>query len=222
MTACCLLSGVTAALAAVEVEVLKPQEASRNVRIAVVLEGKPVKDAKVEFCKTPEDETCVSVLADADGIAAVRRLGAGNYYVVASIEDEVNASLYLHIRRGRKESSFSIDLTRSYKEAQDSLAAAETLPIRDSVQQFQGSVQDPSGVAIQGVNIKIIRKGSDGKTDVVRLKSDAAGHFSSPLADGNDLVFFCFAGFRTQITPFEVTSQGSKDLRIVLQLASTT
>src|ERR1700730_11796992 len=108
MTACCLLSGVTAALAAVEVEVLKPQEASRNVRIAVGLEGKPVKDAKVEFCKTPEDETCVSVLADADGIAAVRRLGAGNYYVVASIQDEGNARFDLHILRRPAERSCAV------------------------------------------------------------------------------------------------------------------
>ena len=222
MTAWCLLSAVTAASAAVEVEVLKPQEASHNVRIAVVLEGKPVRGAKVEFCKTPGDQSCVSVPANADGVAAVRRLRSGNYYVVASIDDETNDSLFLHVGRGRKETSFSMDLSRSYREGQEFMAAAAQLPVRDRVQEFRGSVQDPSGAFIQGVNIKIIRKGTDGKTDVVRLKSDATGRFSSQLADGTYIAFFTFAGFRTQITPFEVTSQGLKDLRIVLQLGSTT
>ena len=71
-------------------------------------------------------------------------------------------------------------------------------------------------------DIKVIRKGTDGKTDVVRLKSDATGHFSAQLVDGIYIAFFTFAGFRTQIDPFEVTSQGSKDLRIVLQLGDST
>jgi 5-hydroxyisourate hydrolase-like protein (transthyretin family) len=222
IAACCLLLAVIAASAAVEVENIKLQEASRNVRIAVVLEGKPVKGAKVEFCKTPGNQSCASVRTDADGIAAVRGLGGGNYSVIASIEDEINADLYLHVARGRKETSFSIDLTDSYQKAQEFLAAAEKLPIRDRVQEFRGSVQDPSGAFIQGVDIKITRKGSDGKTDVVRLKSDATGRFSTRLADGTYIAFFTFAGFRSQITPFEVTSQGSNDLRIVLELGSTT
>jgi hypothetical protein len=222
IAAWCLLSAVVAASAAVQVEALRPQESSCNVRIAVVLEGKPVKGAKVEFCKTPGDQSCVSVPANADGIATVHRLGAGNYYVVASIEDEVNDSLYLHVGSSRKEASFSIDLSRSYRQSQVFMAAAAQLPVRDRVQGFRGSVQDPSGAFIQGVNIKIIQKGTDGKSDVVRLKSDATGHFSSPLADGIYIAFFAFAGFRSQIVPFEVTSQGSKDLPIVLQLGSTT
>ena len=222
VAACCLLSAVMAASAAVEVENIKPQESSRNVRIAVVLEGKPVKDARVVFCKTPGIQDCVSVLTNADGIATVRRLGVGNYYIVASVDDEVNASLYLHAGHGRKQASFSMDLTGAYRQGQDFMAAAAQLPVRDRVQGFRGSVQDPSGAFIQGVNIKIVRKGTDGEADVVRLKSDVRGHFSSPLADGIYIAFFTFAGFRTQITPFEVTSQGSKDLRIVLQLGSTT
>jgi hypothetical protein len=222
IAAWCLLSALVAASAAVQVEALRPQESSRNVRIAVVLEGKPVKGAKVEFCKTPGDQSCFSVLANADGIATVRRLGLRNYYIVASVEDEVNASLYLHTGHGRKESSFSMDLTESYRQAHEFLAAAEKLPVRDRVQGFRGFIKDPSGAFIQGVNIKVIRKGTDGKTDVVRLKSDATGRFSAQLVDGIYIAFFTLAGFRTQIDPFEVTSQGSKDLRIVLQLGDST
>jgi hypothetical protein len=217
----CLLWAVMAAAESVEVAV-KPLESPRHVRISVVLNGKPVKDVQVYFCTTSVHQTCFSVLTGDNGVAVPHALAVGNYQVTAVTEDRLAAHLYLHVSRESKATSFSMDLTEAFQAAQAALAAAERLPIRERVQEFRGSLQDPSGAFIAGVDIKVVRKGSEDKADVVRLKSDAHGRFSAQLADGFYIAFFSMAGFRTEIVPFEVSAQGDKEMLVKLQLGQTT
>jgi hypothetical protein len=220
--ACCLLLAVIAGAESVEVGTLKPQESSRSVRIAVVLNGKPVKLATVNFCTVTGAQACFSANTGDDGVAVPHALALTTYHVVALFEDGLTSDLYLHVSSQGKATSFSMDLTPSFKAAQAVLAAAEKLPIREIVREFTGSLQEPWGAMIPGANIKVVRKGSADNRDVMRLKSDANGHFSAQLADGVYIAFFSSPGFRTGIVPFEVAAQGEKEMLVKLQIGNTT
>ena len=75
---------------------------------------------------------------------------------------------------------------------------------------------------IPGANIKVVRKGSADNRDVMRLKSDANGHFSAQLANGAYIAVFSSQGFRTEIVPFEVAAQGDKEMLVKLQIGNAT
>ena len=114
-----------------------------------------------------------------------------------------------------------MDLTPSFKAAQAVITAAEKLPAREIVREFTGSLQDSWGAMIAGANIKVVRKGAADKADVLRLKSDANGHFSAQLTEGAYVAFFSSPGFRTEIVPFEVAAQGEKEMLVKLQIGNT-
>jgi hypothetical protein len=183
ISACCMLLAGMAVAESVEVGTVKPQESSRNVRIAVVLNRKPVKLARVDFCTVTGAQACFSAYTGDDGVAVPHALALTTYHVVALFEDDLSSDLYLHISPQAKPTAFAMDLTPSFKTAQAVLAAAEKLPIREVVRELTGSVQDSWGAMIPGANIKVVRKGSADKADALRLKSDANGHFSAQLAD---------------------------------------
>jgi hypothetical protein len=126
--------------------------------------------------------------------------------VFALFEDDLSSDLYLHISPQGKATSFAMDLTPSFKAAQAVITAAEKLPAREIVREFTGSVQDSWGGMITEANIKVVRKGSADKANVLRLKSDANGHFSAQLTEGAYVAFFSSPGFRTEIVPFEVAA----------------
>jgi len=113
-----------------------------------------------------------------------------------------------------------MDLTPSFKAAQAVITAAEKLPARETVREFTCSVQDSWGAMITGANIKVVRKGSANAANVLRLKSDANGHFSAQLTEGDYVAFFSSPGFRTEIVPFEVAAQGVKEMLVKLQIGN--
>jgi hypothetical protein len=155
-------------------------------------------------------------------VANSARLPDGDYIVTASVDDMSGGDLYLHVSRKGKASSFGINLTESFRAAQEFLAAADKLPIRETMRAFQGILRDPSGATISAVDIKIVRRGSEDHAIMQRIKSDSGGHFSAPLDDGMYLAFFTCPGFRTEIVPFEIAAQGSKELVVTMQLAPIT
>jgi hypothetical protein len=205
----------------VEVKEIKQQASKRHVRIAVSLNGHPAPGANVDFC-TAGDKPCLSVFTSKDGVAISPWLPDGNYIVTASLDDVSGGDLYLHVSRKGKTGAFSIDLTESFRAAQNYRSAADKLPIRETLQVFQGFLQDPSGATIAGANIKIVRRGSENHAIVQRVKTDPSGHFSATLDDGMYVAFFSCLGFRTEIVPFEIASQGSKELLVKLQVGQTT
>jgi hypothetical protein len=218
----CLLLASMAVAESVEVGTAKAEESSRNVRIAVVLNGKPVKLARVNFCTTTGAQTCFTAFTGDNGIAVPQALAQTTYHVFALFEDDLSAELYLRISPQGKATSFAMDLTPSFKAAQAVLTAAEKLPIREIVREFTGSLQDPWGAMIPGANIKVVRRGSADKSDVQRLKSDENGRFSAQLADGVYIAFFSSPGFRTEVVPFEVSGQGEKEMLVKLQIGNVT
>jgi len=221
ISVCCVLLAGMAVAESVEVGTAKAEESSRNVRITVVLNGKPLKLATVEFCTTIGKQTCFTVLTGDNGVAVPHVLALTTYHVFALFEDDLSSDLYLHVSPQGKATSFAMDLTPSFKVAQAVITAAEKLPAREIVREFTGSLQDSWGAMIAGANIKVVRKGAADKADVLRLKSDANGHFSAQLTEGAYVAFFSSPGFRTEIVPFEVAAQGEKEMLVKLQIGNT-
>jgi len=90
ISVCCLLLAGMATAESVEVGTAKAEESSRNVRITVVLNGKPLKLATVEFCTTTGEQTCFTVLTGDNGVAVPHVLALTTYHVVALFEDDLS------------------------------------------------------------------------------------------------------------------------------------
>ncbi|HZW80979.1 MAG TPA: hypothetical protein VFF50_10940, partial [Candidatus Deferrimicrobiaceae bacterium] len=112
-----------------------------------------------------------------------------------------------------------IDLTDSVQQAreiQEAVKRAEGLPIRDRVQAFQGVIVDVVGAVLAGAGIRVIKSEPEGRAVVLRLRADSAGNFSAQLPDGLYLGIVHSQGFRAEAVRFEVTKEGSGDLRLAL------
>ena len=208
---------------------LKPQESSSHARIMVVLEGRPLKGVKVDFYEWIVEQGVgqpyFSGLTDDSGIATPPDLSPGDYHVFATLDDDVRTVLWLHVVRKREAlTTLSMDLTESVqlaRQMQDAaVRRAERVHSRDRLRAFQGIVVDPSGAPIAGAKIRIMKSGAIG-TVLLRLEADANGRFAAQLTDGPYLGFFYFEGFRIEAVPFDVTKEGSGDLRVMLQVGHT-
>jgi 5-hydroxyisourate hydrolase-like protein (transthyretin family) len=230
MALCCLGLAVMAGANSTVVEVLQPQESSRHVRITILFEGKPQRGVKVEFYRYelgPGEETDprFSLSSNKKGNTSPTSLPVGHYHVVATTEKNLRADLYLDVTSGKpkKTSAFSMQLLANpFLTPSQQWAAAEHMPIKNRVQEFSGIVYDPSGAVVPGTSIEIVRKRTGNKEVVAKLKSSADGRFSTRFTDGPYIAVFSTPGFRTAIVAFEVTKEGQGDLRVTLQLGSTT
>jgi hypothetical protein len=171
-----------------------------------------------------EDPKVFALLeSDNRGEVLTKVLPPGKYHVIASGEGNLRADMYLDVstKSENQVSLFSMNLSESPYLTSDQLwAAADRLPVSDRVVTFDGTIYDPSGAAkVVGVSIEVAKKGTRGKEKIVHLKSDENGRFSERLPPGEYVASFAASGFRTSFVPFEVTRNGSPDLRIVLQLA---
>jgi 5-hydroxyisourate hydrolase-like protein (transthyretin family) len=206
-----------------------PTKSSRNVVVTTVFEGKPRKGVKVEIyrCrKQVEANPSFTLITGEDGTVAPPALSPGEYCIVASADLNLVADLDLRVSSHFREktSSFSMELVAGrFPTWEQQLAAAEEMPVKDRLQNFSGVVRDPTGAAILGVAIEIIRKGTQGKERVGQLKSDRDGRFSTDLAEGAYLAVFLAQGFGTQLLPFEISkTQGGGDVRVRLELGPST
>jgi len=145
----CFLLGGLARPESVTVEARKPQESSRHVPIVVMLGGKPVSGVTVDYYPIAA-EPHYSAVTDQDGVATKPDLAVGDYNIIARLDEDVSTSLYLHVISKKTVSTFSMDLTEAYAQAQRAQQAAESLPIRDRIQAFRGTVLDPTGAMIPG------------------------------------------------------------------------
>jgi Carboxypeptidase regulatory-like domain len=201
----------------VEVQSQKPTESSEFPHILVITGGKPQSGVRVRF-NDKYGEARATVTTDASGRVSTE-LAPGDYNVVASISEDVSASVVLRVIREHEPTTISIDLTAPLDQSQRELRRAESLPIQYHLHTFAGNVIDPSGAAISGAFIKVLKKGADG-TVVVLAKADENGKFSSDLAEGLYVAFVSMPGFRTRIVPFEITKAGSGIAQVTLQIGS--
>ena len=206
-----------------------PTKSSRNVVVTTLFEGKPRKGVKVKIyrCrKQMEANPSFTLITGEDGTVAPPALSPGEYCIVASADLNLVADLELRVSSHFKEktSSFSMELVASrFPTWEQRLAAVEQMSVKDRLQNFSGVVRDPTGAAIRGVAIEIIRKGTQGKERVAQLKSDRDGLFSTELAEGAYIAVFLAQGFGTQLLPFEISkTQGDGDLRVRLEIGAST
>lgn len=212
------------------VEVVAPQKSSQRVRVVFLVDGVPQKGVRVEMYRYTlasgeESKPLVSLTSDDDGKVATAVLSPGHYHLVASAEHNLRADLYLDVSRklGKQTSSFSMNLVPSqYPTPEQLWAAAEGVPVKDRLEAFCGTMYDPSGAKLSGVSIEVVRMGTQGKEQVAQLESGKDGRFSAHLADGAYVARFSMPGFQIAFVPFEVTRQGSEELRVTLQIGRAT
>ena len=228
----CLLAFAcaTALSAHSSVEVVPTHNSSRNVRLVLLVGGRPQAGVKVEAypyklgsaeCARP----LFSLTSDKDGLVVPPLLKTGQYHLVATSGSNLRAELYLNvIHKSKKgDSSFSMELVESpYPTIEQAWQAAEAMPVNDRLAAFVGTVHDPSGAAIAGVSIEVAKKGTNGKKRVAQIKSAADGTFSAQLPDGAYVALFSIQGFRNTFIPVEIAPDGSKGLHVRLDLGAST
>lgn len=211
------------------VEVVAPQKSSQKLQVILLMDGAARKGVTVEVYRLTlssgeEVKALVSLTSNAAGKVTPPVLPPGNYHLVASAQHNLRADLYLDVSRkqGKQVSSFAMNLVESqYPTIEQLWEAAEKAPVKDRLEAFSGTVDDPSGAKVSGVAIEVVRKGTQ-KERVAQLESGPDGYFSAPLAEGAYTARFCRQGFQTSFVPFEVTKQGSGRLRVTLQLGRAT
>ena len=230
-TVCCIIVTTVAWAETIAVYAGQLREiSSGHLQIAVMLDGKPLKGSRVDIYKwnfhgsadKAAGPLCFSGLTNAYGVATPPVLAAGDYRVLATL-DEVSTFMELWvIDEPREMTTLSmIDLTQPVhwvRQLQDdAVKRAEGLPTRDHLKIFQGIVVDVSGAILPEAKIWITKNEPGGRTVVFSLRADAAGQFSAQLPDGFYLAIFYSEGFRAEAVPFEVAQPGSGNLRVALQ-----
>lgn len=219
-----LASGARAACVEVQATQARsgPQNSSAHLRVAISLQGQPVKGAKVDFYAHGTTPVLFEAVSDDGGIVVPPKLRPGDYDIVAALDADVRYFLWLRVVPKRGTKTLSIDLTGPYEsghpELQMKTMAAVEGPVRDRIQAFEGVVLDPSGATVPGTKIVIIKMGVPARDFILPLRTGPNGHFQAQLPEGRYIGFFFSNGFRTAKVPFEITKDGSGDLQILLQL----
>ncbi len=223
------LAGIalSATFVVAECVVVEPvyHHSSEKIRITALLDGKPLKDARLEFSPMTENKTPISLSTDRHGVASASEVPPGRYRVVATGRDKLLAELYLDVSKASRNQPtlFVMNLAAPITRVPSVGAAweaAEKAPVTELVREFGGLLLDPSGASIPGAEIQVLSKDSQPAV-VAKLKSDEAGRFATRLADGTYVAFIQMPGFRRQVLAFEVArTAGPKQLRISMQIGS--
>jgi hypothetical protein len=220
----CLLLAI---LVSAECGVVEPvyHPSSEKVRVTVLLYGKPLKDAKLEFSPVTENKSGVSLSMDRRGVASAPELLSGRYRLVAAGLDKLTTESYLDVSKSSRNQPTMFVMNLATPPAWTPVGAAwepaEKAPVTELVREFGGLLLDPSGASIPGAEIQVLHKDSLPAV-VAKLKSDEAGRFATRLADGTYVAFIQMPGFQTQVLAFEVArTAGPKQLRIPMQIGSS-
>ncbi len=192
----CVTLASAAVAACVEVQA-GPQNSSGHLRVAISLQGQPVKGVKVDFYAHGTTPVLFEAVSDDGGIVVPPKLRPGDYDVVAALDEEIRNFLWLRVVREGGTKTLSIDLTGDYESAHPELQmktmAAFELPVRDRIQAFEGVVLDPSGATVPGTKIVIIKMGVPAKDFILPLRTGPNGHFQAHYPKAVTLASF----FRT-------------------------
>jgi len=212
------------------VEVVTTQKSSQRIWVVFLVGGVPQKSVRVDVYRYSlgsgeESKSLISLTSDDEGKVTPPVLSRAHYHLVASAERNLRADLYLDVsrKRGKQLSSFSMNLIENqYPTPEQLWDAAEKAPVKDRLEAFRGTIYDPSGARVSGVSIEVVRKGTQGKEQIAQVESGKDGRFFAPLADGAYVARFSIPGFQLAFVPFEVTKQGSGELRVTLEIARAT
>jgi hypothetical protein len=232
ISACCLLMMVlqVSGRALESLGVVRPEPSNQKAKIVTLLGGRPQEGVTVDVYRYSlgsgeESVTVVSLISDDVGSVRTPVLPPGKYHLVAAGGHNLRADLYLDIlgKSGDEVSFFSMELfDAEYPTMEQKWAAADELAVKDHVGFFNGTIYDSTGAVVPAVSIEVVKRGTSGKQRIAQLASSYDGKFSAQLPEGAYIALFSVRGFRIAFVPFEVAKQGSGQLRVTLQLGSTT
>jgi hypothetical protein len=186
------------------------------------MQGKPAKGVKVGFYPHGTPHAAFEAQSDSRGMVITPKLAAGDYEVVATLDKGVQTFLSLKVIQKHDGSLFSMDLTGPYYKAHPELGLeaykGKEEPVRYRIQAFEGIVLDPSGAAVPETTIRVLKMGVEGRDFMLSVKPDANGHLAAQLAEGRYIAYFFANDFRTAKAPFEITREGSGELKISLDI----
>lgn len=209
-----------------ECVVIGPTKSSQHILVRTLLDGKPQKGVQIKIFKSKpglgEESAPLAVLTSTqDGRVSPPTLSPGHYHLRATSDARLIADLYLDVSTQAEASAFSMELAPNpFPTREDRIATAEQSSARERVKEFRGVVYDPSGAVIPGVSIEIVRRGTEGRDRAAQVKSGGAGAFVASLSEGSYVALFFSPGFQIRVVAFDVSRQGSFDLKVTLQLGA--
>ena len=225
----CLSLASTGVCCRASVSVVAPLKSGQNTRIALLASGKPRTGVKVDVYRYElgagqDDKPRLSLISDEDGWIRLRKLHPGHYHLVASADENLSADLYLEVSADsdKLSSAFLMELRPLVPSPKQLWTNVEQMAVKETVNEFRGVVQDPSGAMVPGTSIEVVRRGTEGKVRVARLKTDKNGRFHKKLHDGVYVAIFVMPGFQISYVPFAVTKQGPGEIKVVLKVAQST
>ena len=134
ISAGCLLLATFVSGECVTVEPVKPvafQASSERVRIHTLLNGKGLKDVRLVFFYSTEQQPRLALSTDQQGLATTPSLSPGHYRILATAPENQFSELYLDVSEKRQRvSSFLIDLTA--KPLTPAVLAARTAAVENA------------------------------------------------------------------------------------------
>jgi hypothetical protein len=220
---CC----TTAASQCVEVsspETSKPS--SKNARVTVLLDGKPVRQAKLSV-RLPEGGGQRSFVTDSDGKAALNNLPEGTSCVTATAENNLSAELCLMVsaRFADVDSFFSMALGPplvSPHSFEDRVKRAEQFAPSQRLRKLAGTIADKTGAVIPGVEVQVFKRGEYPDKVLITFKTNQVGRFEQTLEPGIYTIVIRMFGFTGTFLEVEIAPDGSEnELHKTLQVAVT-
>jgi len=179
----------------------------------------------VAYTEAKGSKPTLEVVSDSRAVFQTIQLQPGHYHAVAHAPYGGRAEIYLNVvpDASQNTSTFTLWLCNMSPLRQAEWKPSdEDIPVKERIPTFSGTLYDPTGAAISGAEIKVVRKGTEGKGVVANLKSEPDGRFAVKLPVGLYIAFFFSPGFEIRVVPFEITSASSGELHIVLPIGSTT
>jgi 5-hydroxyisourate hydrolase-like protein (transthyretin family) len=208
--------------------VVNSQPSSQRVQIKTLQNGNPIKDVKIEVF-TMDNQLRLFLLSTNDqGIASLPTLSPARYLIAANAMGGLGADLVLDVskRLGHKKSLFLMELAvrpPPPPTIEEKMDQAEKASVRESIKEFKGIVQDPSGAGVPNVKVDVYANRSRDKGHALEINTDATGHFSAPLATGTYTIVFQSPGFQTEIVVLKISENAQvKDLQIPLKIGLCT
>ncbi|HEY2117840.1 MAG TPA: carboxypeptidase-like regulatory domain-containing protein [Candidatus Acidoferrum sp.] len=158
-----------------------------------------------------------------DGSIALPQLAPGSYLASVKSAEDIGATLCVNIGSdpSLQKSVFTLKLnplSPPNPTLDELLATAKSKGVAQRVKELRGVVIDPAGMGIPGVIITGYKDGIQNKKHTRAIRSDKAGDFALYLSEGQYVVSFEVAGFKTRFITVEIAKDGEeKGVPVVLQ-----
>lgn len=193
------------------------QPSSQSVSVTALLDGKPVKGAKIDFFVY---EPCDASPPRYSVVATIQQAEPAKYEIVATAQWGWTGGLLIKATEGQEKSQFALALRPDRNHA--AIARASAASEKQSEMQFSkfsGLVRDRSGAAVGGAKITVWKLGEDHSGPGTETAADQTGRFSIALPEGRYVALFEESGFDLKVLVFEISHDAAPgDISTTLQV----